>query len=115
MDINQRSEALQILAESILNLITHENAIMMERGSLTLENIMGHKANLLEKIEQLLDGCDHEKIDNDTLNVILSLKKAIKLNTSLQQAQFLQDQHMMNGLKSKLLDNMSDRNDICHH
>ena len=115
MDNHERNETLQILAESVLSLISHENTIMMERGTLSLENIMGHKASLLEKMDLLLEDCNQSNVDDKTLSVILSLKKAIKLNTSLQQAQYLQDDYMMDGLKSKLLKNLSDRKDICHH
>ena len=95
---------LETILKSLASFLEHENAILMHKGELNINNLMGYKANLLENLNLALD-MSGDTNEPALLEEITNIRSAIKLNTALQQAQNLHSETVMNGLKDKLLNN----------
>ena len=99
--IHTKNKSFTQLMNSIESLLAHENAVMLEKGTLTLENLMGHKRAMLEEFTLCLDETLFE--DPQNLEKIKEVQKAIRLNTALQQAQPLQRKMETTRLKNKII------------
>lgn len=102
------------LAKILQSYLAHENTIMMHKGELSYETIQGYKANLIDHFNDFLDEIDTDAMNNDVISLIKDLKKDIKLNIALQQAQFLQHNTTIGALKSKLLNSATGDSDKWH-
>lgn len=108
------SDAFLDFAEYLYVILTHENMVMMNKGALSVENLMGYKRSLLERfdaqVEQIkmraIERNAHKETADEELQSLMiavrNIQKAIKLNVSLQKAQKLQDRSEMSALKQKL-------------
>ncbi|MAS87471.1 MAG: hypothetical protein CMH30_05795 [Micavibrio sp.] len=90
------------LADALLTLLCHENNIMLQKGTLTLENYMGYKTNLLQKFDQLLQCAPLESLSPEALETVKNIQSIITLNTSLQQAQSLHISYENAALEEKI-------------
>lgn len=109
-----RNENFKYLAESLRALLEVENAVLMDKGSMTIENLLGYKIKLLEAFSDHLEQNVTQSFEDEILETVKTIKISLKMNTGLQQAQSLQDHSVIKDLEARLLGQAETGRHKCH-